>query len=371
MKLKHIISAALCLLSLGTPSQAKEAKTLKETVGKSFLIGTAMNVSQIRGRKPAETKIITTQFNSIVAEDCMKSENLQPKQGKFKWADADKFVEFGEKNNMAIIGHCLVWHSQAPDWLFTDEKGGTVSRDTLVERMKQHISAVVGRYKGRIKGWDVVNEAFNDDGTYRQSPFYKIIGPEYLELAFRFAHAADPGAELYYNDYSMAKPKKREAVCRLVEDLRKKGCIIDAVGMQSHCGLDYPNLAEYEKTIVALKQCGVKVMITELDINVLPNPEGFGGAEISQKFKLKEELNPYKKGLTKEANAKFEQRYLDLFNIYRRHSKEITRVTLWGLTDKDTWLNNFPVKGRTNYPLLFDRNNNPKPIINKITDLFK
>lgn len=255
--------------------------------------------------------------------------------------------------------------------MFTDERGDTVSRDVLIDRIHRHISEVVGRYKGRILGWDVVNEIFNDDGTFRESPYYRIIGPEFVELAFKFAHEADPDAELYINDYSLSYPAKRDAVCRIVRKLKSEGYRVDGIGMQSHNGLDYPDMAEYEKSIDAFAACGVKVMVTELDVNVLPNPKKFGGADINQNFKYADILNPYKNGLPKDVEKQFEQRYLDLFKIYYRHRGQISRVTLWGVTDTKSWLNDFPVPGRVNYPLLFGRDNKPKPVVDKIIEIFK
>lgn len=350
---------------------AENGRTLKDVLGRYFLVGTAMNVNQIWDKTPDETSIIKNNFNSVVAENCMKGEEIHPEENRFFWDDADRFVKFGQDNGLAVIGHCLIWHSQPPVWMFTDERGDTVSRDVLIGRMHRHISAVVGRYKGRILGWDVVNEIFNDDGTFRNTPYYRIIGPEYVELAFKFAHEADPNAELYINDYSLAKPAKRDAVCRIVRELKSKGCRVDGIGMQSHNGLDYPDLDEYEKSIDAFAACGVKVMVTELDVNVLPNPEKFGGAEISQNFKYSEALNPYKNGLPEDVEKEFEERYLDIFNIYYRHRGQISRVTLWGVTDTSSWLNDFPVPGRVNYPLLFGRDNKPKPVVDKIIKIFE
>ena len=370
-KLKTLMAIVALLLTATSVSGASKGKTLRSTVGRHFLIGCAMNTSQVAGLAPAEAEIAATQFNAVVAENCMKMSEIQPQEGHFVWEDADRLVDFAEKHDMSITGHCLVWHDFLPGWILKGRDGKEVSRKTLIERMHKHISTIVGRYKGRIFGWDVINEAFNDDGTLRQTPYLRIIGPEYFELAFRFAHEADPNAELYYNDYSMANPAKRAAVCKLVRDLKAKGCRIDAVGMQSHNGLDYPDLKQYEITIDSLAACGVKVMVTELDVNVLPSPQGFGGADINQNYELRKQLNPYADGLPKKAYKEFEKRYLDLFAIYRRHAHQIERVTFWGVTDTGSWLNNWPVQGRTNYPLLFDRDNKAKPVVKKIEKMFK
>ena len=215
------------------------------------------------------------------------------------------------------------------------------------------------------------NEAIEDDGSFRKSPYYNLLGEEFIEIAFRTAHEADPDAELYYNDYSMSKPEKREAVCRLVKRLKEKGLRIDGVGMQSHNGLDYPDLKDYEKSIDAFAACGVKVLITELDINVLPNPEGFGGAAVEQNFEFQQKYNPYPNGLPKDKQKELDKRWIDLFKIYYKHRAQIGRITLWGVCDENSWLNGWPIAGRTNYPLLFDRNYEAKPIVNEIINIFK
>ena len=364
---RYLLSIALCSLSLGN----MHAQTLKEAIGKYCLIGSSLNQWQSDGQDTPATEIVRRHFNAAVAENCMKSECLQPAEGIFDFRTADKFVKYCEDNRLTAIGHCLVWHSQAPNWLFIDSYGNPASRDVLISRIKKHISTVVGHYKGRIHGWDVVNEAIEDDGSYRKSPLYNIIGEDFIEIAFRAAHEADPDAELYYNDFSMAKPGKREAVCRLVKRLKEKGVRIDAVGMQSHNGMDYPDLTVYEKSIEAIAACGVKVMITELDLNVLPNPKQFGGASVEQRFKYEKELNPYTDGLPKDKAKEVQARFMDFFKLYYKHRDKISRINLWGISDGNSWLNGWPVRGRTNYPLLFDRQYQPKPIVEEIIKLYK
>ena len=355
-----------------TQTAKDEVLTLKDALGKhNILAGVAVNVDEVAGRTPKAQDVITANFSSIVAENCMKQEKIVPEQNKYFFDDADQFVDFGEKNGMKIIGHCLVWHSQAAPWFFTDDKGEEVSRDTLISRMKNHIVTLMTRYKGRIYGWDVVNEAIEDDGAFRESPYYKIIGPDYIEIALKTAQEADPDAELYLNDYSMSKPGKRDKYVELVKSLKAKGCRIDAIGMQSHNGDDYPDLTEYEKSMDAFAACGVKVMMTELDLNLLPKPEDFGGgANVGDDFKYRQELDPYKEGLDEKAQKLFDERYLAFFKIYEKHKEQISRITLWGVSDKTSWLNNWPVEGRTSYPLLFDREYNPKPVLQKIVELF-
>lgn len=369
----HSLLAALCIGAAASllPMQVFGADRLKDVVGKHFLFGVAVNAAQAAGMDTAAARVITENFNAVVAENCMKGEVIHPFENQYDFTQSDQFMNFAERNHLTVTGHTLVWHSQQPDWMFVDKEGKTVSRDTLIARMHRHIATVVGRYKGKILGWDVVNEVLNDDGTLRQSQWLKIIGPEFIELAFRFAHEADPNAELYINDYSLSNPAKRDGMCRVVRDLKAKGCRVDAIGMQSHLGLDFPSFTDYEESINAFAACGVKVMVTELDVDVLPRPKHFSGADVNQNFKFASQLNPYMAGLPKKVNKQFEQRYLDLFEIYKRHSDVIERVTLWGVTDGYSWLNNFPVRGRTNYPLLFSRDYKAKPVVNKIIKMFE
>lgn len=362
----------LATATLGhAPAQPSAPPTLRHTLGRMFLIGAAVNSGITAEADTALSRLVGEQFNAVVAENCMKGAVIHPEPRRYDWRQADELMAYAERHGMAVTGHCLVWHSQPPRWMFTDENGNAVGRDTLIQRMRDHIRAVVTRYKGRIKGWDVVNEAFNDDGTLRTSPYMEIIGRDYIELAFRFAHEADPDCELYINDYNMALPAKRDSLCRLVGRLKDKGVRIDAIGMQSHVGLDYPDLREWERTMDSIAAVGCKVMITELDLNMLPNPRQFGGAEVSQDFAYQTRLDPYREGLTQAAQQAFESRYLHLFRIIRRHASQIVRVTLWGTDDGTSWLNDFPVRGRTNHPLLIDRQHRLKPVVGKIVQLFQ
>jgi endo-1,4-beta-xylanase len=258
----------------------------------------------VLGVDASAAEIVKKQFNAIVPENCMKSIYLQPKEGVFHFDEADKFVAFGEANNLWITGHCLLWHSQTPAWFFRDKNGNDVSREVLINRIRNHIKTVVSRYKGRIKGWDVVNEAIEDDGSWRQSKFYKIIGEDFIPLAFQFAREADPDAELYYNDYSMDVAAKRKSIVNLLKTLQKKNLRIDAIGMQGHLSMDFPAIADFEKSLLAFSAAGVKVMITELDLTVLPSPQQFAGADVSAKFDFKNKLNPYANGLPKDIEQK-------------------------------------------------------------------
>lgn len=348
-----------------------KAQTLKQTVGKHFLIGAAVNEFQTSGHDTKSLRIIREQYNSIAPENCLKSASLHPEENRYSWENGDRFVAFAEENGLVATGHCLVWHSQTADWMFKGPNGEKASRELLIKRMEEHIKTVVGHYRGRLRGWDVVNEVLNDDGTLRKSPYLEIIGPDYIEMAFRFAHEADPEAELYINDYSLSLPRKRDGMCWIVRNLKSKGCRVDAVGMQSHLSYDFPDLKVYEASIDSFAACGVKVMATELDMSMLPNPWNFSGADINNSFEYNQKMNPYVNGLPKEMEDIFTQRYLDLFRIYKKHEHQITRITFWGITDGSSWLNGFPIKGRTNYPLLFDRQYKAKPVVKKIVRLFK
>lgn len=357
----------LCCVQAKSTSDDKNP-SLKNALDGKFYIGTALNLNQIQGRDTASLKIVKDQFAAIVAENCMKSMYMQPKEGEFFFDDADKFVELGEQNQLFVTGHCLIWHSQAPSWFFTDDKGKDVSPEVLKERMKNHITTIVNRYKGRIKGWDVVNEAILDNGEFRKSKFYEILGEEFIPLAFQYAHEADPDAELYYNDYNEWLNEKRDAIVDLVKTLKEKGIRIDGVGMQGHVGLDSPTLADYKAAIDAYTALGVKVMITEFELSALPSPRFNVGANISDTEAYRKEMNPYVEALPDSVSDVWSKRMLEYFTLFLDNSDKVSRVTMWGVTDGDSWKNNFPMRGRTDYPLLFDRNYKAKPVVQSIID---
>lgn len=352
-----------------TNNSSKNSTTLKEAFEDDFYVGTALNLHHIHGTDDAGLEITKKHFSAIIAENCMKSMYLQPKEGEFFFDDADKFVAFGEQSNMHIVGHTLIWHSQAPSWFFTDKDGNDVSAERLKERMKNHIHTVVSRYKGRIHGWDVVNEAIEDNGEFRKSKFYQILGEDFIPLAFQYAHEADPDAELYYNDYNEWHKGKRDAIVELVKSLKNSGIRIDGVGMQAHMGMDYPSLEEYQAAIDAYADAGVKVMITEFDMSALPTFRRNIGANISDTESYHDKMNPYPEALPDSVMGAWENRMIDFFNLFLQNSDKISRVTLWGVTDGDSWKNNYPVRGRTDYPLLFDRGYDAKPVVQKIINM--
>jgi len=303
----------------------------------------------------------------------MKWQRIHPTLNEYDFDPADKLVVFAETNNMKVIGHTLVWHSQLGKGVFVPEgaKDESVLVDSaeLMNRIKEHIFTVAGRYKGKIHGWDVVNEALNEDGTLRETNFLKIAGDGYIQKAFEFAHEADPNAELYYNDYNMVEPAKRQGAIKLIRNLQEKGAQVDGVGIQAHWELNYPSLEEIEKSILAYSELGVMVMFTELDISVLPSPWRMPSADVSMRFENNETMNPYPNRLPDSVNTALAQRYRDIFALFNKHKDKVSRVTFWGLHDGVSWKNGFPIRGRTDYPLLFDRQMKPNKAYDEILNL--
>ena len=362
MKIKNAFLIVGIFLSTSGFAQT----TLKAAFKNDFHIGAAINETYASGQNSNAVAIIKAQFDTISPENVLKWQPVHPEPDRYNFGPADQYVEFGQKNGMFIIGHNLIWHEQTPKWVFQDEKGNPVDRDTLLLRMSNHIFTVVGRYQGKISGWDVVNEALNEDGTLRESPWKKIIGEDYLLKAYQFAHAADPQAELYYNDYSLEHERKRNGAIALIKKLQAQGVHIAGVGLQGHYNMNWPTPAQLDETIETLSKLGVKVMITELDMNLLPSPTQSQAADISMNFALRAKLNPYTNGLPDDVQQALAKRYADLFTVFVKHHDTVSRVTFWGVTDADSWLNNWPVRGRTAYPLLFNRDGRPKPAFNAV-----
>jgi endo-1,4-beta-xylanase len=355
------LSLGSLFLLTGLTAQAQTPVTLKDAFQGIFRIGAAVNQPQFGEQDARGVSIIQAQFNTISPENVLKWESVHPRPNGYAFDAPDRYVAFGEKNGMFVIGHTLVWHNQTPRWVFQDDKGAPLDRDRLLQRMREHIQTVVGRYRGRIGGWDVVNEALNEDGTLRQSPWLTIIGEDYLVKAFEYAREADPKAELYYNDYSLENPPKRDGAVKLIRKLQAGGAKVTAVGLQGHDKMTRPTLEEQEEAIVAFERLGIKVNITELDIDVLPPATQQRTAEVTLTVDAKAKLDPYAAGLPDAVQQALARRYSDLFGVFLKHRGAIARITFWGVTDADSWLNNWPVRGRTSYPLLFDRQGKPKP----------
>lgn len=349
--------------SIGT-----EKPALKEAFKNDFYLGVALSLRQILGKEPQTIEVVKKHFNSITPENILKWEEVHPELNKYNFEAVDRFVDFGEKNNMHIIGHTLVWHLQTPEWIFYNEAGNLLDRDTLLQRMKDHIFTVVGRYKGRIHGWDVVNEAISDDGQFRKSKWFEILGEDFIIKAFEYAHEADPGAQLYYNDYDYEIKPKCEGIIRLIKDLKSKKVHLNGLGIQGHWFADWPDIKEIEDYILALSDLDVNLMITELDVSVLPfYPVDSQVVDISSfDPELQKKHNPYRDVLPDSAQMNLAKRYAELFSLFLKHRDKFSRVTLWAVHDDQSWRNYVPIRGRSDYPMLFDRNSKPKPALDAV-----
>jgi endo-1,4-beta-xylanase len=376
---KKLAYCTICLLgSLPLSISAQTGavnKTLKDVYKDAFLIGAAVNPSITSGRDKASQDIVLKHFNAITPENVLKASSVNPQPGVYNFGPADDYVAFGEKNKMFIVGHTLVWHNQVPAWFFTNASGKANTKEEQIERLRSHIEAVAGRYAGRIHGWDVVNEVIDNDGSYRNSNWVTAFGngDTLVKYAFMFAAKYAPNTELYYNDFNAWRPSKRDAIVRMIKMLQKENVRIDGVGMQGHWGLNYPKNKYIEDAIDAYAACGVKVMITELDVDVLPlSKEGqiAGWAANADKQLQLEEfeafLDPYKDRLPDSVQKQLTNRYAELFSIFYKKRDKISRVTLWGIHDGASWKNGSPIPNRTNYPLLWDRQYKPKPALNAV-----
>lgn len=369
LAISTIILALIALSCTNNKTITEPEKGLKDYFADKFYIGTALNAPQIMGKDSLALDFVAKHFNSITAENAMKWERIHPGPGEYNFALSDSMVAYGQRNGMFIIGHCLLWHSQTPKWVFEDSLGKPLGRDALLERLKEHIFTVVGRYKGKVKGWDVVNEAVGDDGQMRKSKWMEIIGEDFVQKAFEYAREADPDCELYYNDYNIELRNKREGVVKLIKSLQENGVKVDGIGIQGHWHLDSPGLDEIEESFDVYKGLGCKVMITEFEINAIPEPTQIVGAEISQRAEYLEEMNPWPESFPDSMQQVLAKRYADMFSAFLRHSDNISRITFWGVHDGYSWKNNWPIPGRTNYPLLFDRNYQAKPAYDSVIAL--
>lgn len=369
MKISLRLLSVLCAFSsalVGLRAGDGAPATLKDAFAGKFVVGAAINDRMTKPDSPVHD-LVLQQFDSISPTNLLKWEPYNPKPGVYNEAAAEAFIAFGAEHKLYTVGHCLFWHQQTPKWVFLDAKGGQVSRDELLARMRERVKHVAQLYGSRTSAWDVVNEAIEENGSLRDSPWHKVLGADFIPAAFRIANEELPkGVQLLYNDYNMETPGRLAAVVKLVHDLRAQGLRIDAVGSQAHWRLETPTIAQIEASIVALRDAGVKVHFTELDVEVLPRT--VNGAEISGREAMTPSNNPYPNGLPPEVQAKLAKRYADLFALFVKYADVVDRVTFWGVTDADSWLNNWPVRGRTNYPLLFDRNGQPKPALQAVLE---
>jgi len=403
MKTKDLWTMAFLSLVLLWISSVRatdsERPALKDVYKDYFLIGGAFNRRLVTGRDPNAAAIAEKQFNTATAENDMKWQSIHPEPNRYNWEPADRFVEFAEKNNMVVIGHTLVWHSQTPNWVFAGTspttspnatpnaddantprfgrrrgrgfRGPYANREELLQRMRDHIHTVVGRYKGRVKGWDVVNEALDEDGSLRdepRGPWMRIISEgsedkqyDFIENAFRWAHEADPNAELYYNDYSLSTSRaKCDGAVAIVKHLQSKGVRIDGVGMQLHAGLTWPEPNDLEYAITTLAATGVKVMVTELDIRT--SRSGYRGADIRR---VNRQSTDDSEADATEIQKQLAEKYAEIFSVLIKHKKDITRVTFWGVYDGTSWIR------WSGSPLLFDQNYQPKQAFDAVINIVR
>lgn len=377
MTSRGVVALAAMLIVAGCAHLATTpppALTLKDAYAGAFTMGTAVNDAIVTGADSATQRIVRQQFNTITIENDLKAERVNPRPGVYDFKAGDAFVEFGARNGMFMVGHTLVWHNQTPAWFFTDSTGKPNTREAQADRLRSHIQAVAGRYRGKLHAWDVVNEVIDNDGSYRPTTWVRGIGngDTLVKLAFRYANMYAPDAELYYNDFNAWRPAKRDGIVRLVRMLKREGIRIDGVGMQGHWGLNYPKNEYIEAAIDSFAAAGVKVMITELDVDVLPlTREGqiIGQGMSDPQFQLEEfkgYLDPYRNGLPDDVQQQLAARYEEIFRIFYRKRDKIDRVTLWGVHDSMSWKNGYPIPGRTNYPLLFSRDHLPKPAFHAV-----
>lgn len=340
-------------------SLAAQPSTLKSAYGKWFDIGAATEVGSLT--RP-EQDLLRANFSALTPENSMKPEPIEPQEGHFEFEAADRLVAFALANRLKVNGHALVWHSQCPDWFF-QEGNKPAGRDLVLKRMRNHIAVTAGHFRGKVFSWDVVNEAIDDGPGYlRNSKWLTSIGEDFIAEAFVAARKADPGAKLYYNDYGIEMPDKREKTLRLIRDLKRRNAPIDGIGIQGHWILDQIPFQQIEDAILAFHAQGVKVMITELDVDVVPR--SFGGADVGQRGDASK-ADLYATTCPPEILQRQAEQYARLFALFRKHSDKISRVTLWGLHDGRSWLNYWPNK-RTNHPLLWTRELRPKPAVDAI-----
>lgn len=369
-KLSFLFLLTCSGLLLASCSNSKKATTtssvpsLKETFKKDFLIGTALSAQQIEEKDSGAAKLVPQQFNAATPENIMKAEIIHPGWDRYNFDLADKMVAYAKKNDIKLTAHTLIWHSQTPAFL-----RGIKDADSIKQYFVNHITTVASRYDGKVYSWDVVNEALNEDGTLRNSIFLQKLGDDYIVEAFRLAQKAAPNTKLYYNDYNIEQPKKRAGAIAIIKKIQAAGVRIDGVGIQGHWHIDNPPMENIEESIKEFSALGVQVAFTELDLSVLPNPRGRNNsADISQTAQYNESINPYTKGLPDSVQQKLATAYANLFNLFLKYKDNIDRITFWGVNDGQSWLNGFPVRGRTNYPLLFDRQYNPKPAFYRVIE---
>ncbi len=325
------------------------AQGLKDAYKDYFMIGVAVNQRNVTNAE--QQALIKREFNSMTCENDMKPEPTEPQEGQFNWDNADRIANFARQNGIKLRGHCLMWHSQIGRWMLGDNP----TKEVFYQRMKNHIQAIVTRYRDVIYAWDVVNEAMSDDpradDPYRQSPMYKLCGDEFIAKAFQYAREADPNALLFYNDYSCVDAHKRERIYNMVKKMKDAGVPIDGIGMQGHYNIYFPTEQQLDSAITRFKEIVKHIHVTELDIRV--NQEMGGQLQFSR-----EGVN-----VTDSVKQHLADQYARMFNVFRKHRDVIDCVTFWNLGDRDSWL------GAANYPLPFDTEYKPKMAYDYIRDM--
>ena len=361
--------AGAALAAAVVHASGSEPPALKSLKPAGLRLGVALSQKQSDGEDKAALGLALRHFDQVSPENLLKWERVHPEPERYEFGPADRYVELGRSRGLFVVGHVLVWHQQTPAWVFAGEGGQPIDRATALARLKSHIDAVVGRYRGRIGGWDVVNEALEEDGTLRKTPWRTAIGDDYIARAFALAHAADPTAELYYNDYNLWKPAKRAGALRIVAQLKAEGLRVDGIGEQAHWGIDDPPLPAIDETLAAIRASGTRALITELDMDVLPRDPDMWGADLAKKQKIRAATNVYPGALPAEVQQRLARRYADVFALFLKH--DVGRVTFWGVTDAHTWLDDFPIPGRVNHPLLWDREGREKPAFAAVAEALR
>jgi len=331
-------------------SMAELRKGLKDYYKEYFSIGVAVSP---RALKTDEAGLILQEFNSMTPENAMKMGPIHPRENEYYWRDADSIAAFAKRNNLKLRGHTLCWHNQTPRWFFMDSASGKqVTKEVLLQRLKDHITTVVSKYKGTIYAWDVVNEVISDkkDEYFRNSLFYQICGEEFVAEAFQFAHEADPDALLFYNDYNEINAVKRDKIFRMVKGLKDAGVPIHGVGLQGHWAINEPSEQQLDSTISQFAGLGLKLQVTELDISVYPKEHNA----------REKKVEDYDTVFTAKKESSQIEMYKMCFRVFRKYKNVLSGITFWNISDRHSWLDNFPVRGRKDYPLLFDKDLKPK-----------
>lgn len=366
-----LFSIATMTLSNSVRADESMPTTLKEAFAGKFMIGATVNGWMLRDSEHPSLAIVTEQFDCITTANALKWGSFNPKPNEYRFQTPDRFVSFAKDNDITNIGHVLFWHSQTPNWVYEDAEGNTLTREALLARMRQRARLLAKLYGDDIKIWDVVNEAIEEDGSLRKTKFNEIIGDDFIEQAFKIAAEELPAdAVLLYNDYGMTKEGRRNTVVAMINDFKSRGIRIDGIGVQGHWSMHRPTLESIDETMTAFAETGASIHVTEFDVDYLGRDAYFGANVDAQMLKANSKNNPYPDGnYPPKADKELADRYEELFGVLLKHSNSIDRVTFWGVTDRDSWLNNFPVRGRTNYPLLIDRKGNYKPALERVVKL--